>query len=159
MLFGPRLSSRTLSLLDWECANITAYLGAFGADHGLGRRAVLDDSGEFIRVLGMPLPPGYDPSSCDLVLIVNDFPARPPIGLYLLNSDRSQVQRIVQLFGRGHVMRNQGQYGAPSIPGYTWVCFHYDLNRWHYCASAPASGDNLQKFLASFYAQLAAGRG
>lgn len=155
MLFGPRISARTLGLLRWECANITDHLAAFGSCNGTQRRAVLDDSGEFIRVFGMPLPPGYYPPSCDLVLIVSDFPARPPIGLYLLNSDRAQVQRIVELFGAGHVVRDGGE----AIPGYTWICFHYAMSRWRYRADAPAGGDNLQKFLASFYAELAAGAG
>jgi hypothetical protein len=157
-MFGPRISSRTHNLLQWECANLNAYLAAFAACGPTSRGAVLDDSTEFIRVLGMPLPTGYYPTACDLVVIVNDFPARPPIGLYLLNSDRAQVKKIEALFGRAHMRRDEGQIGAPSIPGYTWICYHYQFNRWRYRAEAPAQGDNLRKFLQGFYAELAGGQ-
>lgn len=146
------ISARTLALLHWECANLNLLLNTAGSG-----QALLDSSGEFIRVLGMPLPAGYSPSHCDLVLIVSDFPASPPIGLYLLNSDRRQVEKIKALFGRVHVFRNEGLAGAPSIPGYTWICYHYQSNRWCYRAEAPAKGDNLRKFLQGFYAELAAG--
>jgi hypothetical protein len=154
MLFSSQTSSRTLALLQWECANLNLLLNVSGSAAG---QALLDSSGEFIRVLGMPLPAGYSPACCDLVLIVSDFPASPPIGLYLLNSDRGQVEKIKTLFGKFHVFRNEGQYGAPSIPGYTWICYHYQGNQWCYRADAPAQGDNLRKFLQGFYAELAAG--
>ena len=149
-------SARTLALLQWECGNIRAFLGAYSSCTGATRRAMLDDSGEFIRVLGMPLPAGYRPESCDLVVIVNDFPARPPYGLYMLSSDRAQVRKIEALFGRFHVAR----WSTPeAIPGYTWICYHYSDHQWCYRPDAPAQGDNLRKFLQSFYAELEAGSG
>src|SRR5690242_19697040 len=117
MPFGyARTSSRTWDLLHWECANINAWLSTFGPGGAAMRHAALDSSGEFIRVLGLPLPASYRPANCDLVVIVNDFPSRPPIGLYLLNSDRAQVSKIEALFG-GHLFRNMAAYDAPSIPG------------------------------------------
>jgi len=156
MLFGSsRISARTLNLLRWECANITDYLASFGPTHGGRRRAVLDDSGEFIRVLGMPLPTGYHPPSCDLILLVDRFPVQPPCGLFLLDSHKAQVRKIAALFG-GHVYED-GYGFVPSIPGYAWVCYYYEAQRWRYTPEAPAQGDNLRKFLSSFYAALAAG--
>jgi hypothetical protein len=153
MLFGSRMSPRTLALLRWECTNITEWLAAYGPSHGTKRRAVLDDSGEFIRVLGMPLPTGYYPPASDLVLVVDSFPVSPPYGLFLLDSHKAQVRKITALFGHPHV---QVGGGIEDIPGYAWVCYYYP-NGWHYCAEAPVRGDNLRKFLASWYATLASG--
>ena len=75
MLFRSKTSHRTRALLQWECANINAYLATAGSGGRAPGQAVLDDSGEFIRVLGFPLPNGYHPASADLVVIVADFPA------------------------------------------------------------------------------------
>jgi hypothetical protein len=117
---------------------------------------VLDDSGEFIRVLGFPLPDTYWPASADLVVIVSDFPAQPPYGLYMLNSDRAQVQKIKALFGNFHV--NGMSWTTPeAIPGYTWICYYYVGHQWRYRPDAPAEGDNLAKFLRGLYGELAAG--
>jgi hypothetical protein len=154
MLFGSKTSRRTLALLQWECANINACLATVGSGGRAPGQAVLDDSGEFIRVLGFPLPHGYHPASADLVVIVADFPAMPPYGLYLLNSDRDQVQKIKSLFGAWHV---QSWSTPEAIPGYTWICYHYLGRRWNYRADAPDRGDNVAKFLRSFSIELEAG--
>jgi hypothetical protein len=155
MAYEPRISSRTLALLKWECANINAYLATFGP-RARPRQAVLDQSGEFIRVLGFPLPDTYWPASADLVVIVSDFPAQPPYGLYMLNSDRAQVQKIKTLFGHFHV--NGLSLTTPeAIPGYAWICYYYAGRQWRYLPDAPADGDNLAKFLRGLYTELAAG--
>ena len=121
-LSTTKTSARTLALLRWEVANINAYLATFGSSPTSRRRAVLDDSVEFIRVLGFPLPGGYQPPNADMVIIVTDFPASPPYGLYMLNSAKAQVDKIEALFGSGHVER----WATPeAIPGYTWICYHY----------------------------------
>jgi hypothetical protein len=152
----PRISSRTLAQLNYEISNINRYLAEFGVTaRGETRAAELNATGEFIRVFNMPLPDGYRPDHCDLVLIVDDFPARPPIGLYLLNKDKALVSQMEAQF---NAFRDVGFHGAPSIPGYTWICFHFQ-NGWRYRADNPAQGDNLAKFLGAFFAELAVGRG
>jgi hypothetical protein len=154
----PRASARTLAQLSWEVANINQFLGEFGVTvHGETRAAELNATGEFIRVFNMPLPDGYRPDHCDLVLIVDDFPACPPVGLYLLNKDAALVVR--QMEARFNAFQNLGFHGAPSLPGYTWICFHFSDNTWRYRADAPAQGDNLRKFLGAFFAELAADGG
>jgi hypothetical protein len=146
-------SPRTLALLRWEVANINAYLATFGRHPTIRRRAILDDSHEFIRVLGFPLPGGFRMLCADLVLITADFPTCPPNGLYLLNSAKAQVDKIAARFGRGHVMRGST---PDAIPGYTWICYYYSMG-WIYRPEAPAEGDNIAKFLRSFAGELRAG--
>jgi hypothetical protein len=73
--------------------------------------------------------------------------ARPPIGLYLLNK---HVAAVRQMEARFNAFRDNAYHGAQSIPGYTWICFHFHNNAWRYRADAPAEGDNLRKFLAAF---------
>jgi hypothetical protein len=133
-------------------ANLNRHLASFGSPGT--RKAVLDSSFEFIRVLGFPLPRGYAPLSVDMVIIVADFPQSPPYGLYLLNSDRAQVKKITSLFGDAHV---QSWTTPEAIPGYAWICYHYQRGRWSYRPDAPDLGDNLAKFLRSFAAELETG--
>jgi hypothetical protein len=152
-LFTPKTSARKQALLGWEVVNINSYLATFAPPPTGRRRAVLDESQEFIRVLGFPLPGGYHPPSADMVLIVTNFPTTPPYGLYLLNSAKAQVDKIEALFGRPHVMR---RHTPEAIPGYTWICYHYS-GGWIYRPEAPALGDNLAKFLRSFGGELQAG--
>lgn len=152
-LFEHTPSARTRALLQWEVANINRYLASYGSP---GAKAVLDNSYQFIRVLGFRLPRGYAPASADMVIIVADFPGSPPYGLYLLNSDRAQVKKIKSLFGFFHV--TGVSWATPeAIPGYTWICYHYAGSRWSYRAEAPALGDNLAKFLRSFAVELDVG--
>src|ERR1700734_2606745 len=103
-LLQKTISPRKQALLRWEVANINAYLASFAPLLTGRRRAILDESQEFIRVLGFPLPGGYHPPTADMVLIVADFPTNPPYGLYMLNSAKAQVDKITALFGRRHVV-------------------------------------------------------
>jgi hypothetical protein len=153
-LLQNTISPRKQALLRWEVANINALLATFAPLPTGRRRAILDASEEFIRVLGFPLPGGYQARSADMVIIVADFPTYPPYGLYLLNNAKAQINQIEALFG-GHVWR----WGTPEqIPGYTWICYYYyQERRWIYRPEAPAEGDNLAKFLRSFAAELEAG--
>jgi len=152
-LLQKTISPRKQALLGWEVANINAFLATFAPPLTGRRRAILDDSEEFIRVLGFPLPGGFLPNTADMVLIVTNFPAYPPYGLYMLNSAKAQVSKIEALFGRPHVQR----WATPeAIPGYTWICYHYTRG-WIYRPEAPAEGDNLAKFLRSFAGELDAG--
>ena len=154
MAHKPSVSPRALALLRWEIGNIDQFLSEFSSTiSGETRAAELNATGEFIRIFNMPLPDDYQPDHCDLVLIVDDFPARPPSGLYLLNKDAALVR---QLQTRFNAFRDQAFHGAPAIPGYTWICFHFQHDAWRYRADAPAQGDNLRKFLAAFFAELAA---
>jgi hypothetical protein len=152
-LVQKTISLRKQALLDCEVGSINAFLSAFRPLPSGRRRAVLDSSKEFIRVLGFPLPGGYHPPSADMVIIVTNFPTDPPYGLYLLNSAKAQVDKIEALFGRPHVMRRAT---PEAIPGYTWICYHYS-GGWIYRPEAPAKGDNLAKFLRSFAGELQAG--
>lgn len=148
-------SARTLAQLAWETDNITRFLGEFGTTAGgEARMAELGKTGEFIKVFNMPLPDGYHPDHCDLLLVVSGFPARPPVGLYLLNTDAASVRQIAAHF---NTFRDDAFHGAAAIPGYTWVCFHFSGGTWRYRAADPAKGDNLQKFLGAFFAELSAG--
>lgn len=145
-------SMRTLAHLGWAVHDINEFLGEFGRTaHGEARGAQLNATGEFIRVFNMPLPDRYRPDHCDLLLVVDDYPARPPIGLYLLNSDARLLDQIRRQF---NAFQDQAYHDAPPIPGHTWICFHFNGNAWRYRTDAPSQGDNLRKFLAAFFAEL-----
>ena len=58
------------------------------------------------------------------------------------------LQRLQGVFS---MYRDKAFYDAPAIPGYTWICYHYEEDRWQFNAVNPAAGDNLRKFLISFF--------
>ena len=154
---GTNVSPRTLQLLQWEVGNLNRFLNEFEAPaNGEPRMSLLGETGQFITIQNMPLPDSYHPDYCDLMLLVDDFPARPPVGIYALYQDE---QLVALLRSHYNAFRNAALHDAPSINGYTWLCFHFNENRWRYRPDAPSRGDNLRKFLAAFHAGLSGAKG
>ncbi len=148
-----RASFRKIDKLRKEVRLIQAYLNAFEFPaNGERRTATISQSGECILVRNFPLPDRYRPDYIDLLLITDDYPARPPIGLYMLNKRNGALIR--QIEGRFNAFRNQAHHNAPPIQGYTWICYTYAGNSWHYREENLARGDNVRKYLASFFAEL-----
>lgn len=116
------------------------------------RRVVVGRTGEYLIVQAMPLPDGYRPDEIDVLLLVDNFPSLPPIGLYVLNRGNEAV--VAQLRRKINAFANAAYHSAPSIEGYTWLCYAYADNRWKFNATAPHRGDNLRKYIAAFYAEI-----
>lgn len=152
-LQNASVSARKLAALRWEVANIQNFLDEFEAPaHGGRRLALLGDTAEYLILRNFPLPDRYQPDCLDALMLTDGFPALPPIGLYVLN--RQNPRLIAQLEGRFNAFPDRAFHDAPAISGYTWICYHYAGNCWRYRANDPARGDNLRKFLASFFAEL-----
>lgn len=143
-------SPRIMQGLRWEVTNINRWLDSFEFQPGRSRRAVVDPSGDFIIVRDLPLPDRYAPDAVDVMLITDQYPSQPPIGLYALNRAATVIGQLKAVF---NAFPNGAYHGAPALPGYTWICFHYAEQTWKYDVSNPAKGDNIAKFLGAFYAQ------
>ncbi len=149
----PVVSGRTLGLLREEVALVQALLDRFERPRdGSRRTALLGDTGEFIVVKHFPLPDRFRPDHVDLLVLVPDFPARPPIGVYCLNRNNESV--IAQISSVFNAFRDSAYHDAPPVPGYTWICHHYANNQWRRNPHAPNRGDNVGKFLADFFFKL-----
>lgn len=117
--------------------------------NGEPRSAGLSHTGELVLLRNFPLPDGFRPDYMDILLVVADYPGGPPVGLYVLNRNNAALlQRLGKIF---NMFRDAAHYEAPPIPGYTWICYHYAGDVWHFNAERPAAGDNLRKFLMSFF--------
>ncbi|MBE4575342.1 hypothetical protein BOO36_16160 [Vibrio navarrensis] len=147
-----QVSSRKQSLLHNEVARIQHFLDGFESTTNGNRTARLGKSGEFIVIKNFPLPDGFSPDFIDMLVITDSFPAIPPIGIYVLNNENTAL--IHQLSRKFNAFRDVAYHDAPSIPGYTWVCYHYKNNMWRYRAENPNRGDNIAKFLSGFFAEL-----
>lgn len=139
-----------LALLRKDMAGVQAFMDEFGpTPSGEPRSAALNRTAEYLALRNFPLPDGFRPDCIDALLVVSDYPGCPPVGLYVLNrNNASLMKRLEAVF---QVYRDRAFYSAPSLPGYTWICYHYQDDRWHYNAASPQSGDNLRKFLMSFF--------
>jgi hypothetical protein len=115
------------------------------------RRAWVGRTSEYVVIEALPLPDGYAPDEIDALLLVDNYPSLPPIGIYLLNNGNEHV--VAQLRRKFSAFQDRAFHDAPSIEGYTWICYAYANNSWRYRASAPHKGDNLRKFIASFFAE------
>lgn len=145
------VSPRTRALLQGEIARIQSWLDRFDPPFRGGQRiATLGRTDEYVVVKNFPLPDWCRPDYMDLLLLVDQFPARPPIGLYLLNQGNEAL--VAQISKRHHAFKDQAYHEAPSVVGWTWICLHYPANTWRYDSSDPARSDNLSKFLQMFYA-------
>lgn len=148
------ISFRKHNLLQAEATRVQRFLDRFDPpENGEKRIAYIGKSGEYMVVCNFPLPDGFRPDYIDLLVLLDDFPARPPIGIYVLHKGRNAAL-IEQLSGRFNAFRNKAYHDAPSIPDYTWICYSYAHNVWRYRADNPERGDNTAKFLAGFFAEL-----
>jgi hypothetical protein len=150
---GLGLSFRKNAILEWEVRNVQAFLDEFGRTSGGSPRvARLGRTGEILIVNNFPLPDRYRPDEIDLFVGVSDYPAQPPIGIYVLN--RRNEALVAQIQKRTNAFRDKAFHEADAVPGYTWICYAYADNRWRFNASNPSRGDNVRKFLANFFAIL-----
>src|ERR1039458_9019334 len=87
---------RQPDLLQWDLAGVQAFLDEFALpSNGEPREVELNSTGELVIVRNMPLPDAFRPDHIDLLLMVPDYPSRPPIGIYLL--ERNNDELIAQL--------------------------------------------------------------
>ena len=151
-LMGAGLSARKRALLSWELHNIQAFLNDFEVTKGIKRSVRLSPSSEVLLVCNFPLPDNYTPDYINILLDVSAYNAVPPIGLYILNHKNEHT--IEQLKNRVNAFRDTALHSATSVPGYTWLCWSYKDNKWRYREDAPSKGDNICKYINSFYAIL-----
>lgn len=136
-----------------EAARVQTFLDQFGPPtNGERRIARIGDNGEHMYVRNFPLPDGFEPDYIDLMVLLDDYPARPPIGLYVLHKQNAALIR--QLSGRFNAFQDSAYHSAPAIRDFTWICYHYANNSWRFREGNPAQGDNTAKFLAGFFAEL-----
>jgi len=147
------ISFRKRNKLLEEASRVQIYLDGFGSPENDERRiARIGDSGEHMIVRNFPLPDRYRPDYIDLLILLDDFPARPPIGIYVLHKQNAAL--IEQLSSRFNAYRDKAFHSAPAIRNFTWICYSYADNAWRYRDDAPERGDNTAKFLAGFFAEL-----
>ena len=147
------VSQKKYSQLCWEVENLQNFLDEFDRPlNGELRSAQLGSTFEYISVRNFPLPDQYSPDYIDLIVLTDMFPAVPPIGIYILSKrDKILVNQIEERF---NVFEDKAFHEAPAIPGFTWICTHYEKNAWKYCVDDPRKGDNVRKFLVNFYTDL-----
>ena len=147
------ISNRQGNLLQQEVAYLQNWLDSFSASStGKPRTAILGATGEYMVLERMPLPDKYAPDEIDAMLLLDNFPSVAPIGLYVLNHGNERL--VAQLRDRMNAFKDIAFHGAQSIPGYTWLCYVYQDNKWNYNAAAPMKGDCVRKFVGSFYSVL-----
>lgn len=102
-------SQRKLQLLKNEVTIIQAWLDRFDEPYPRGvRRARAHEEGDYVVVENLPLPDGYHPDYLDVVLLTDQFPDRPPIGLYMLN--RGNQALTSQIARRQNVFMNRAYH-------------------------------------------------
>lgn len=139
-----------MELIRQDVTGIQAFISEFGpSTNGEARVTGVNRTGELLTLRNFPLPDDFSPDYMDALLVIANYPGRPPVGLYVLNrNNRLLMNRLEQVF---NLFRDKAFHTAPAIPGYTWICYHYEEQTWRYNARNPATGDNLRKFLLSFY--------
>jgi hypothetical protein len=143
------MRTRQNDLLAWDAAGIQDYLDEFDdPSNGEARQVEINSTGELLVIRNMPLPDGFRPDHIDLLLMVDQYPGRPPNGIYLLERDNGSL--IGQLRRVFNVMQT-AVHSAPSVPGFVWICVHYAGDTWRYNSDRLAAGDNLRKFIIHFY--------
>ena len=147
---GDRSVSRE-TLLQKDMRLIQIFMDGFEPMSDGSKRSVsLEANGKLVVIRSYPLPDGYEPDYVDVMLDVTNYPAKPPIGMHLLERHNKRILlRINQIFG-GHIFED-GYHGARSFSGFMWICIHYAGHRWSLNANDLCKGDNLSKFMEMFF--------
>lgn len=115
------ISFRKRNKLLEEASRVHILPDGFGSpENGERRIARIGDSGEHMIVRNFPLPDGYRPDYIDLLILLDDFPARPPIGIYVLHKHKRCADRTA--FQPFQCISRQGLSQRSGDPQ-----FHLDL--------------------------------
>ncbi len=94
----------------------------------------------------------------DIIIFLPNFPSTPPNGVYV-PTDSPHLEEIKTALG-GHVYGHnynampEDSFDEVHTDGYTWVCFHYENNIWHYDFDNPMKGDCLCKYIETVFLAL-----
>ncbi|RLU01751.1 hypothetical protein [Ketobacter sp.] len=109
-----------------------------------------------LAVQQFPLPDRFLPKdNVNLVVDLDPVPGAPPKGFFIIEKDnRSTIDAISAALG-GHLFNAEtAPYDTPKFKGGIWICHHYAGHTWKFNANNPAAGDNIAKFLETFYARI-----
>ncbi|MCB1878200.1 MAG: hypothetical protein KDH88_19670 [Chromatiales bacterium] len=143
------------ALLNADAANLQRMLTVEfdPPTNGERRQVSVHPGGEYLVVRNFPLPNQYRPDHIDLLLVTTGYPGRPPVGMHVKkNGNSALIGQLERLFG--HTFGSAAISDAEQIDGWAWICYHYQGNTWQYNARNLRSGDNIWKFLDSFYNEL-----
>jgi hypothetical protein len=120
----------------------------------------IEDNWEYIMIKNFPLSDEFRPDHENITIVTIDYPDFGPGGIHVPNNSPN-LSHIKSVLG-GHVFENErisqlgGEYGkhVEEIPGWTWVCYHYDGWKWNFNPNNIMCGDNLFKFIVALYANL-----
>lgn len=122
--------------------------------NGQVRTVSMEANNSLMLIRNFPLPDGYSPDYVDVMLDVGNYPAKPPVGMYILTKNNKKViAKMTQIFGN-HLFESGAYYEAKKIDGFTWICHHYANHRWSLNARNLRRGDNIRKFVEVFLARL-----
>jgi hypothetical protein len=143
--------------IDMELPHICDFLDKFQFSTA-GIESVISIDSDYVKmgIKNFPLPDEYRPDYEDIAIIIAEYPNSPPTGIYVKDISLN-ISKIKEKMNYSHVY-DRAKYENYSfvydVPGWTWICFHYENHSWKFNFSDFRSGDNLTKFIKGVYANL-----
>ena len=127
----------------------------------------LDDP-DYLYFKNFPLPDNYKDrygkirpwpkDGFELIIIINDYPNHGPYGLHLRTTDRCYEDLKECL--DGHILSEPYDSEYRNIvsqltkKGWSWICYHYENDRWDFNRQDIKAGDCLTKYIYSVWCDL-----
>lgn len=121
---------------------------------GQSLQVELDDGLEYVMFHNFPLPSSFGYRAIPVLIVTSNYPDLPPPGLHIPGAFPA-TNEISRKFG--HVLTSpvyRDKVEELQNAGWHWVCWHYQDWRWQYSPRQIHDGDNLFKFLLTFYENL-----
>ncbi|MCU0755785.1 MAG: hypothetical protein MUE46_11790 [Xanthomonadales bacterium] len=138
------------ALLRAETHLIQQWLNTFTPSPAGARHARWLPEAQLLVISHFPLPDAYQPDHINIVVHIANYPAVPPIGIYLDAASINQ-RNIDRLRARFNVLGRGHHDAAQPFPGYQWICLITE--GWRVNHANLQKGQTLQKFLATFFAK------
>jgi len=136
-----------------ELPHISDFLDKFQFnEEGIESIIRIDKDYTKMGIKNFPLPDDYDPDYEDIAIIIAEYPNLPPTGIYVkdISPNLSKMEKNMG----GHHESYKNFSFVYDVPGWTWICFHYENHEWNFNLNDFRSGDNLTKFIKAVYANL-----
>lgn len=106
---------------------------------------------EWFCIDGFPINLSFPKNFEKIVIWLKNYPSFPPAGFYIpKNSPNKDAisTRVKHIYENNPYSNDKFE----SIPGFYWICLHFNDWVWDFDYSCITEGDNLYKYILAIYA-------
>lgn len=143
-----------------EMPMITHFLSSFRfKDDRIKPSISVGPDWKFIIIKNFPLSDEYNIDHEDILIVLIDYPDIGPAGVHIREKStnsrmiRDKIGHVYSYDLPGRLSSEHARY-VEELPGWNWICFHYEDWHWNFNPRNVLGGDNLDKYIQALYVHL-----